>query len=193
VSEFTDPTRHLWWLGSRATGVAAIVLMSLSIAAGLALAGRLARFPGAPGKVRQIHEALALSSLIAIAAHGLLLLGDPFLRPGITGIALPFALESQPVWTGLGIIGGWLAAIIGLSFYVRRRIGTQVWRWLHRWTLAAYALSFAHTFGSGTDASSAWLLVLVAGSAVPILFAAIYRLLPPEPKKARERPAAASG
>jgi sulfoxide reductase heme-binding subunit YedZ len=173
-----DPSQHVFWLASRAFGVVAIVLVSLSVGVGLALAGRFGRRPGLPARLKRMHESLALAGLIAIAIHGLLLLGDSYLRPGIAGIALPFALANQPAWTGLGIIGGWLAAIVGLSFYVRRWIGIVVWRWLHRWTLAVYALGIAHTLGSGTDAHSAWLLGLLAATALPIVFVGTYRFLP---------------
>jgi sulfoxide reductase heme-binding subunit YedZ len=176
----SDPFHHLFWLSSRAFGVVAMVLVSLSVGAGLALAGKLGRRPGLPARLKRLHEALALAGLIAIAAHGLLLLGDSYLRPGLAGIALPFALASQPVWTGIGIVAGWLAAIIGLSFYVRRWIGVSVWRWLHRWTLAVYLMAIVHTFGSGTDATSPWLLALLCVTALPAVFAATYRLLPAE-------------
>jgi sulfoxide reductase heme-binding subunit YedZ len=173
-----DPSQHVFWLASRAFGVVAIVLVSLSVGVGLALAGRFGRQPGLPARLKRMHESLALAGLIAIALHGLLLLGDSYLRPGIAGIALPFALAGQPIWTGLGIIGGWLAAIVGLSFYVRRWIGVAVWRWLHRWTLAVYALGIAHTLGSGTDSQSVWLLGLLAVTGLPIVFVGTYRFLP---------------
>jgi sulfoxide reductase heme-binding subunit YedZ len=182
-----DPSQHVFWLASRAFGVVAIVLVSLSVGVGLVLAGRLGRRPGLPAKLKRTHESLALAGLIAIAFHGLLLLGDSYLRPGLIGITVPFALASQPAWTGVGIIGGWLAAIVGLSFYVRRWIGVAVWRWLHRWTLAVYVLAIAHTLGSGTDARSGWLLGLLAVTALPILIAGTLRFLPrPAP---RRRPA----
>ena len=57
-----------------------------------------------------------------------MLLGDGYLRPGIAGIALPFQVGYRPLWTGIGIIAGWLALILALSFYVRRWIGTRTWR-----------------------------------------------------------------
>jgi methionine sulfoxide reductase heme-binding subunit len=178
MSTGADPGQHLWWLASRSFGVVAIVLVSLSVGLGLALSGKLLRGPGVPARVKTLHEALAVSGLIAIVIHGLLLLGDPYLRPGLAGIALPFALSSQPLWTALGIVGGWLAAIVTLSFYVRRLIGVAVWRWLHRWTFAVYGLGLVHTLGSGTDAGSTWLLGTLAVTAVPVVFAGVHRALP---------------
>jgi sulfoxide reductase heme-binding subunit YedZ len=182
---YTDPGQHIFWLGSRAAGVVALVLIALSVGLGLAMSGRLMANPRIAARLRVLHEALALSGLVAIAAHGLLLLGDSYLRPGLAGIAVPFALASQPLWTGVGIIGGWLAAILGLSFYVRRWIGTRAWRWLHRWTLGVYVLSVAHTLGSGSDARSAWLVGLVVLTAVPITFLTVHRALP---RSAPQRP-----
>lgn len=88
---------------------------------------------------------------------------------GITGITLPFALPTQSIWTGLGIIGAWLAAILGLSYYVRRWIGIATWRWLHRWTLLAYVLCLGHSIGSGTDARSVWMLVLLGAVTLPVI------------------------
>jgi sulfoxide reductase heme-binding subunit YedZ len=173
----TDPTHHLFWLSSRAFGVVALVLVSLSVGVGLALAGRISRRPGLPGQLKRLHESLALAGLIAIVLHGLLLLGDSYLKPGIAGIAVPFVLTSQPVWTGLGIIGGWLTAVIVASFYVRRWIGVKMWRWLHRWTLVAYLLGIVHTLGSGTDAGSAWLVGLIVLTAAPVAILTTLRVL----------------
>jgi methionine sulfoxide reductase heme-binding subunit len=183
----TDPTPHLFWLASRALGIAALVLLGLAVALGLGLAGRIARAPGAPGRLKQLHEAVAVTAIGAIVAHGLVLLGDGYLRPSLEDIALPFAMAKQPAWTGVGIIGGWIALISGLSFYVRRWITTPVWRWLHRWIAAAYVLALAHTFGSGSDAAEPWLMTIAGLSAATVVFAATYRLLPGA-KPPRRRP-----
>ena len=52
-------------------------------------------------------------------------------------------MDHEPLWTGLGIIGGYLAAALGLSFYARRRIGTKRWRSLHKATILVYVLAVA--------------------------------------------------
>ena len=69
---------------------------------------------------------------------------------------------------GLGITAGWLAALLGLSFYVRRRIGPRLWRRAHKATILVYALGVAHTLGAGTDASSPWLFWPVVAS-IPVV------------------------
>ncbi len=190
ASAYTDPGQHLFWLGSRAFGVVALVLSAVSVGLGLAMAGRFVKSPGAPARIKQLHEATALVTLIAIAAHGLLLLGDTYLRPGLAGIAIPFVSDVTPFWTGLGIVAGWLAALLGLSFYVRRWIGNKLWRRMHRWTLAVYVLGVAHTLGSGTDAGSPWLLAILVATAAPIVIMALARYTSTTgPSASRPRPA----
>lgn len=160
-----DPLVHGWWLASRAAGVVALALVTASTLLGLVMANRLLRRPGLPPRIAALHEQLAVTGLVAIAVHGLTLLGDPWLRPGLAGIVLPGVMAYRPAFTSLGIVAGWLAALLGLSFYVRRRIGTRRWRSLHRFTSFAYALAVVHALGAGTDAGAAWLRVPLLASA----------------------------
>jgi sulfoxide reductase heme-binding subunit YedZ len=146
--------------------------MSASVILGLAMATRLLRQPGVPRVLNGLHEQLAVSALVAIGLHGVTLLGDPWLRPGVEGVTVPFAIRFEPFFVGLGIIGGYLAAALGLSYYVRQRIGSRRWRNAHRYVIVAWALSFVHTLGAGTDASQAWLripMISVGAIAVALL------------------------
>jgi Predicted ferric reductase len=161
-------TQHVWWLASRASGVVALGLVTISVVLGLTMAGKLSRRPGAGRVLSAIHEQTAMTGLVAIAIHGLTLLGDPWLNPGPAGIAIPFTMAYKTFWVGLGITGGWLAALLGLSFYVRRRIGPRLWRRAHKATILVYALGVAHTLGAGTDASSPWLFWPVVAS-IPVV------------------------
>ena len=183
-----DAGPQIFWLASRALGIVAIVLLSVSVSLGLAMSGRLLRRPGLPAQLKRYHEASTLVTLALIAAHGGVLLLDDYLRPSLAGVTLPFALGYRPFWTGLGVIGGWLALILAGSFYVRRWIGVKTWRWLHRWTLAVYILALAHVIGAGTDGRSTWMLALLTMLVAPSVFALAYRMLPPAPRPAQAHP-----
>jgi methionine sulfoxide reductase heme-binding subunit len=147
---------HGWWIASRASGLLALVLVTISVGIGLAMAGKVMRRPGLSRKLMAIHEQTALAGLVAIAVHGITLIGDPWLNPGLVGVTVPFTLGFKPLFTGLGILGGYLAALLGLSFYVRRRIGAKLWRKAHRATVVVYLLGLVHALGAGSDASAPW-------------------------------------
>ena len=171
------PLHLLWWLVSRASGVIALVVVSLSVLIGLAMAAKLVNKPGRKRTLVRLHEHLALIALAAIGVHGLALLGDGWLKPGVRGITVPFALGYRPAFTGIGIIGGYLAALLGPSFYLRRRIGARRWRKLHRATVLIWVLSAVHAIGSGSDAKSLWLRCIVFAPVVPIAYLLSLRLL----------------
>lgn len=169
-------TEYGWWLASRASGLVALVLVTISVAIGLTMASKIARRPGMPRILTAIHEQTALAGLIAIAVHGITLLGDPWLNPGVSGVLVPFTMDYRPVWTGLGTIAGLLALLLGLSFYARRSIGAKLWRKAHRATILVYFLAIAHTLGAGTDGSAIWMRSWLLVTTPPIILLFLYRI-----------------
>lgn len=174
---------HGWWLASRASGLVALVLVTISVGIGLAMAGKVLRRPGLSRKLMAIHEQTALAGLVAIAIHGITLLGDPWLHPGLAGVTVPFAMSFRTVFTGLGVIAGYTAALLGLSFYLRKSIGAKLWRKAHRATVVVYALGLVHALGAGTDASAVWFRWWVMLSAPVIGGLFVYRVLSEVAKK----------
>ena len=172
-----NPSHQVFWFASQALGIVALVLLGISVSLGLAMAGRIINRPGLPAKLKQLHEASTLVTLGLIAGHGGLLLFDSYLRPGLVGITLPFALSYRPLLTGFGIIAGWLAAILGLSFYVRKRIGAKTWRSMHRFTIVVYLLVLGHVVGAGTHGRSWWMIALLTALTAPVVFGFTYRIL----------------
>ncbi len=169
-------SKYGWWIVSRSSGIVAFVLITISVLIGLTMAGKPVREPQFTKSLRAVHEQTALAGLIAIAVHGFAILLDPWLKPGITGVTVPFALGVHTFWTGLGVIAGYLAMLLGLSFYLRRQIGTRLWRKAHRATIAVYVLGLFHALGSGTDTGSLLFLCFAAATAVPIAILFVYRL-----------------
>ncbi len=165
-----------WWLASRASGLVALVLVTISVAIGLTMASKIARRPGMPRILTAIHEQTALAGLVAIAVHGITLIGDPWLNPGVSGVLVPFTMDYRPVWTGLGTIAGILAMLLGLSFYLRRSIGARLWRKAHRATIVVYFLAIGHTLGAGTDGSAIWMRWWLIVTTPPIVLLFLYRI-----------------
>lgn len=183
----TDPTPHLFWITSRAAGTAALVLSSLAVCVGLLMSTRLVR--GRGPDLRVTHEMLSLSTMVAIVVHAVTLVGDGFLKISLTGVTIPFVSSYKTAWTTVGIISGWSLLLLGLSYYLRARIGVARWRTLHRFTALAWLLGLGHSLGEGTDAGQVWFLAMVAIVAVPALALLAARLFGGQDRGTRRQPA----
>jgi methionine sulfoxide reductase heme-binding subunit len=166
--------QHLFWITSRAAGTAALITASISVAIGILIGSR--RSAMAPlSELRPVHEALSLATLGLIALHGIALLGDHFLHPGLAGIAIPLVGPYRPVWTAIGIVAAYGLAALGLSYYCRDAIGAARWRRFHRFTALFWLLGVGHTIGSGTDARQPWFLLLTGAAVLPAAFLVVAR------------------
>ena len=165
MNPVVDPTQHIWWLASRASGIVAILLLTYTVLAGLMMGGKLVPAPdrearaAARSPIKQLlqtHEMTSIAALIAIGVHGVTLLGDSYLHPTLSQIAIPFTIDYRSFYVGLGIIGGYVAVALGLSFYIRGRIGTSTLEEDAPLDDRGLWLSVGHALGAGTDAGSAW-------------------------------------
>jgi sulfoxide reductase heme-binding subunit YedZ len=169
---------HLFWITSRAAGTTALVLASLGVTAGLLMGTKLIRGRRA-GDLHGVHEVLSIGTMIALLIHGFSLLGDSYLKPSILNILVPFSMDLNRFWTGMGVIAGWAMVLLGLSYYVRRHIGIARWKRLHRFTALAWLMGIGHALGQGTDAGQPWFLALLAVPVVPALVLLVLRLAGP--------------
>ena len=182
-----DPANYLWWLAARSAGIVAFLLIAAAVIIGLFLSSNISRRPGLKRNLVKVHQQVALAALATIAAHGVLLLGDKWLKAGVTGITIPFTIAYRPVWTGLGILAGYLAVALGPTFYLRRRIGARRWRLVHRATVLVYALAVLHSLGSGTDGATPWFTAVVIATAIPIAVLLALRLRPKSARRVQAR------
>ena len=188
----TSAGPHIFWITSRAAGIAALVASSLSVCMGLLMGGRLLR--GRVSDLRVAHEALSLATIGLLLVHGLSLLGDGYIKMNVADIALPFAGSYKTFWTSAGIVAFWGLLALGVSYYARARIGQARWRRLHRFTALAWLLGLVHALGEGSDAGEVWFLAMVAIVVAPALALLVYRHLAPQrrasPSQSTPRPAA---
>jgi methionine sulfoxide reductase heme-binding subunit len=170
----TDVTPHLFWITSRAAGVAALLLASVGVSLGLLMGGKLIR--GRGPDLRVAHETISIATIVAIVVHAVALLGDHFMNPSLADITVPFVSGYKSVWTTVGILAGWSTIFLGLSFYARRWIGARRWRSMHRFTVLAWWLGVIHSLGEGTDSGEIWFLAMTAIAVLPALVLFVARL-----------------
>jgi len=150
------------WYAARAGGVVAFLLLSASVLAGIALAGKQ-RVPGFPRfAVEDIHRFLGLLAALFIAIHVGSIALDTVVPFSLMQLVLPFTAPYRPLATGLGIIALELLVAIGITNRFRSRLPYRVWRRTHYATFGVWILATGHGILAGTDRDQAWLLWLYA-------------------------------
>ena len=91
-------------------------------------------------------------------------------------MVIPFATSYRTLWLGLGTVAFELLLAVLLTSLLRGVIGRRAWRAVHWLGYVAWPVAVVHGFGTGTDAWSAWALlvtsacVVAAGWAVYVRF-----------------------
>lgn len=182
----SDPT---FWILARASGLAAFVLLTVSVLAGLVVKSRPFGTALKPATATDLHRTLALLSLSAVLVHIGTLVVDDAAEIGLGAVLVPGLSPYRPVATGLGVLAAELMVLVYASFSVRRRIGQRTWRRLHYTTFGLFALAAAHGLFAGTDTAAPWALALYLGAIGAVAAATAWRLLVPPARPApRPRP-----
>ena len=174
VFALTDPSKYLFWITSRAAGTVALILASLTVGLGLAMATGVFKRGGSDR--RKVHEILSLSVMAAIAVHALSLLGDSYIHASVFDVTVPFVFSYKTLATSIGIVAGWGMILLGLSYYLRRRIGQRRWRSIHRFTALMWVLGLAHAFAEGSDSGQLWFVAMIVITAAPAAVLLVIRL-----------------
>ena len=125
--------------------------------------------------LRVAHEVLSLTTLVAIAVHGVVLLGDAFLHPSLADIRSRSRAATRRCGprSASSAAGRWPSSGSPTTRGAHRR---RRWRALHRFTALAWVLGVAHSLGEGTDAGQVWFLAMTAVVAVPAALLLVGRL-----------------
>ena len=120
----------LWYL-TRATGAVALVLLTVSVALGVANIGRLQAAGWPRFVVEGLHRNVSLLALALLAVHILTSLLDPFAGIRLIDAIVPLTSVYRPLWLGLGAFASDLLIAIALTSVLRRRLGYGAWRATH--------------------------------------------------------------
>jgi sulfoxide reductase heme-binding subunit YedZ len=169
-----DPT---FWLLARASGLTAYLLLTGSVLAGLVVKSRPFGRGVKTASVTDVHRFLALLALGMLVLHGISLTLDQTVHMPVAALVLPGFSSYRPGSVALGVLACELAALIVVSFSVRRRIGARNWRRLHWATYLIFAMATAHGLAAGTDSTQPWAFSLYLGAVGAVAFATAWRAL----------------
>jgi sulfoxide reductase heme-binding subunit YedZ len=165
------------WYASRATGIVAMVLLSLVVVLGV-LVSKKVRLPGLPRfAVVGLHRRVSLIAVLFVAVHVLSAVADSYVSISLAAVIVPFTSAYRPLEVGLGAVALDLGiAVIGTSL-LRARIGWKTWRLVHWLAYAAYPIAILHGFTSATDLRSGALLAVAVVCLLAVACAIGFRLL----------------
>jgi predicted ferric reductase len=171
----TSMTTAIWYT-IRATGVVALVLLTVTTVLGMLSASRVRtrRWP-AFAQV-DLHKRATMFALVFLGLHVLTAVVDTYVNVGILSVVVPFASPFRTFWTGLGTIAVDLLLAVAISSALRRRIAPRVWRGLHWLAYGCWPFALAHALGAGTDAARLWMDGIAAACTIAVLCALVWRV-----------------
>jgi predicted ferric reductase len=125
----TSPTAY-WYL-TRGTGTVALILLTLSVALGIANVRRL-RTERLPRFVLDaVHRNVSLLAMTFLLVHIGTSLLDGYAPIRILDAVIPFMSAYRPLWLGFGAVAFDLMVAIVTTSLLRRRFGYRAWRLTH--------------------------------------------------------------
>jgi predicted ferric reductase len=164
------------WYATRATGIVALVLLTLALVLGILTAGRMKTRSWPAFAQADLHKWVSLLAVVFLTLHVLTAVLDTYVNIGWFAIVVPFTSSYQPLWTGLGAVSLDLMVAVAVSSALRQRISARTWRGIHWLAYGSWPVAMAHALGEGTDAFKLWMEVLAAVSTVAVLGSLAWRV-----------------
>jgi sulfoxide reductase heme-binding subunit YedZ len=160
----------LWYL-TRGTGAVALVLLTLSLALGVANVQRMQTLAVPRFVLDAVHRSASLLALVFLVVHIITSVLDPFAPIRLIDAVIPFVSAYRPVWLGLGAVASDVLIALVVTSLLRRRFGYRAWRATHWLAYACWPIAIVHALGTGSDAKAGWMLALIAGCVLVVLVA----------------------
>lgn len=151
----------LIWVMERATGITALLLLSISTVLGTVISAgwRSPRFP----EMRSVslHRNISLMTVVFVVIHVVAAIADSYVDIPIVSAVVPFTANYKVVWVGLGTIAFDLLIAVIITSYLRDRINARLWRIIHNLTYVLWAVATVHTLGAAYERSLTFITAAV--------------------------------
>jgi methionine sulfoxide reductase heme-binding subunit len=166
--------KQFWYL-TRGLGVAALLLLTASVALGVltSIRWRSNRWPRFV--TAGLHRNLTLLAIAVVALHVVTTVADGYTPIGLKDAVIPFVSPYRPIWLGLGAIAFDLLIALVVTSLLRGRIGYRAWRYVHWLAYASWPIALVHALGTGTDARIGWMRALGAACVAVVAVAVLAR------------------
>ena len=140
------------WLAARATGIAALLLLTIQVVLGLVLSHPTNQTTWRLSKrIFPWHEHLLLFTASLLAVHVVSLVIDPYAGVGIGGALIPGLSEYRTSAVALGTLAVYALIVTSVTARYTKLLPAGVWLKLHRLSLLVLVLAWLHGILAGTD------------------------------------------
>jgi methionine sulfoxide reductase heme-binding subunit len=164
------------WYATRATGVVALLLLTLNVVLGVANTARYSA-PQLPRMVSAgLHRNVSLLAVGVVIVHVLTTVLDPYAPIGFASAVIPFISPYRPFWLSLGTIAFDMLLAMVLTSLFRPWLPYRLWRGVHWLGYACWPIALWHGLGTGTDSRLTLVLALDAACVLVVAGAVWWRL-----------------
>jgi DMSO/TMAO reductase YedYZ heme-binding membrane subunit len=162
------------WLGSRAAGFMALILLTFQVVLGLVLSHPTNKSTWRLSKrLFPWHEHMFVFTVAFVVVHIVSIAMDDYAKVGWTGAFVPGLSEYRTVPVALGTIALYAMLITGLTARMTRLLPAGWWLKIHRLSLGVLGMAWAHGMLAGTDTFDA--VAIYGGTFLAVAIAATYR------------------
>lgn len=157
------------WFLVRITGLAAYLLLTLSV-----LAGIYRHIPRKKAPILEFHQIIGQVALLGIAVHAFLLFFDHYEPYSLPSVLIPFMSEDHRFLTGIGTIATYLLILVVVTSDFMKAVGRSAWKKAHYLVFPVWFLAWLHSVYIGTDSGTVWAQGLYWGSFLAVLASTLY-------------------
>lgn len=185
MTGFTSP--YLWYT-SRATGVVALIMLTLVIVFGILISTRVGGRRVGRFEINELHRSFSLIALLFVGVHVVATVIDTYVPIHLLSAVVPFSSFYKRLPVALGTVAFDLMLVVWVSSQLKDRIATSTWRTLHWASYASFVAAVVHAFVVGTDAHARWMLFTSLACVAVVVLATGWRVVA-RPERAAGRTA----
>ncbi len=165
------------WVLARVSGLTSFAALSISLLSGIALRTAVLDWLGSNRALRSLHEFTAVLWIPLGIMHMATLVLDRTARVGIADLFVPFRVPYGTLAIGFGTLTFEIFVVVAVTGWLKRRMRTATWQWIHRLSYAAFAMLFLHAVLGGSDFSDPAVSALTWSVAAALAMLSLARLL----------------
>jgi len=168
-------TSTYFWYTTRATGIVALLLLTLVVTLGTLVANRIGGTFVGRFELNELHRSISMVAMLFLFIHILTTVVDSYVSTGIISAFVPMTSAYKTIPIAIGAVGFDLLLCVWISSLLKVRIKNESWRFIHWFSWLAYTSAIIHAYMSGSDTRYGVGLMLVAGCAGTVACVALWR------------------